>query len=252
MGAKLKQFSRIIGHGILRRIRAHEMFLPDLAEEDLKIISEVKGFTMTSPERIYGLVNAVRYVVNNQISGDVVDCGVWKGGSIMAAAKTLLQMKSQERSLYLYDTFAGMTAPTEHDVTHFEPNTAEKSYATYQGENGVCKWAYAPFEEAQRNIFSTGYPKEKIHFVAGPVEKTLLEKVPERISLLRLDTDFYESTKAEMTHLFPRLSVGGVIIVDDYGHWEGARIAVDEYLQQNGIKLLLNRLDYTGRIGVKI
>lgn len=252
MKAKSKQIFRILGHGILRRIRAHELFLPDLEDADLKIMARVKKYTITSPERVYGLINAVRYLVSNQIPGDVVECGVWKGGSIMAAAMTLLEMQSKERTLYLYDTFTGMTAPTEKDVTHFEPNTAQHSYRIYKEQDGICNWAYAPFEEAQRNVYATGYPKEKIRFIKGPVEKTLLETVPEQISLLRLDTDFYESTKAEMAHLFPRLSVGGVIIVDDYGHWEGARVAVDEYLQQNGIKLLLNRLDYTGRIGVKV
>jgi hypothetical protein len=144
-----------------------------------------------------------------------------------------------------------MTPPTEKDITHFEPRAAEKSYDVNK-EGDVCKWAYAPFDEAQRNIFSTGYPKGKIHFIVGPVEKTLPQKVPDHISLLRLDTDFYDSTRAEMEYLYPRLSPGGVIIVDDYGHWQRARIAVDEYLAANKIKLLLNRLDCTGRIGIKL
>jgi hypothetical protein len=227
------------------------MFLPDLTEDDLKIIASVKGFTITSVERIYGLINAVRYVTQNQIPGDIVECGVWKGGSVMAAATTLLAMGSKDRDLYLYDTYTGMTPPTEKDTTRFETKTAQQTYDVYK-EGDICKWVYAPFEEVRRNVCSTGYPEDKLHFVVGPVEKTLLQQVPAQISLLRLDTDFYESTRAEMEYLYPRLSPGGVIIVDDYGHWEGARLAVDEYLAKTKTKLLLNRLDYSGRIGIKL
>ncbi|HYM86681.1 MAG TPA: TylF/MycF/NovP-related O-methyltransferase, partial [Pseudoxanthomonas sp.] len=74
---------------------------------------------------------------------------------------------------------------------------------------------------------------------------------PECIALLRLDTDWYESTRHEMIHLFPRLCVGGVLILDDYGHWLGARRAVDEYLGEHNVPLFLQRIDYTGRYAVK-
>jgi O-methyltransferase len=252
MKSKIKWLSRVLGYGILRRVRNYEMFLPDMTEEDLRIIREVRPFTMTSPEKIFGLVNAVRYVIKNNIPGDMVECGVWKGGSVMAAAKALLGIGVKDRFFHLYDTFAGMTPPTKEDVTSYEPRTADKSYELHKAGGGVCRWAYAPLEEAKRNIFSTGYPEDKVRFVVGPVEETLPSQVPERICLLRLDTDFYKSTLVEMEHLFPRLSSGGVIIVDDYGHWQGARQAIDEYLAQHKVKLLLNRLDYSGRIGVKI
>lgn len=89
-------------------------------------------------------------------------------------------------------------------------------------------------------------------FVKGKVEDTVPEKAPDRISLLRLDTDWYESTYHGLLHLYPRLSVGGVLIIDDYGHWAGAKKAVDQYLNENHLKLLLNRIDDTGRIGVKL
>ena|ERR1700733_2080380 len=247
-----KGIVRISGHGILRRINAHPMFMPDLEEKDIRIISEVRNYTMTSSERIFNLINAVRYVVHNNIPGAIVECGVWKGGSIMAVVKTLLKMKVESRDLYLFDTFAGMTAPTTKDKTHMELHSAEKSYSTHKMENGVCNWAYSSLEETRRNVLSMGYPSSKIHFVVGPVEKTLPDQAPEQIALLRLDTDFYESTKHELIHLYPRLSVGGPIIIDDYGHWHGARLAVDEFLEKTKIKLLLNRIDYSGRIGVKL
>ncbi|MCW2967337.1 MAG: macrocin O-methyltransferase, partial [Solirubrobacteraceae bacterium] len=109
------------------------------------------------------------------------------------------------------------------------------------------------FNEAdvRNTVLGTGYPPERIHFVRGPVEETLPEHAPERLALLRLDTDWYESTRAEMEHLYPRLSDGGVLIIDDYGHWDGARRAVEEHFAANGDAPLLHRIDYTGRIGIK-
>ncbi len=100
-------------------------------------------------------------------------------------------------------------------------------------------------------MLSTGYPKEKIHLIKGKVEDTIPENIPKEIALLRLDTDWYESTKHELIHLFPLLKPNGILIIDDYGHWEGARKAVDEYISDNNIHILLNRIDYSGRISVK-
>jgi hypothetical protein len=100
-------------------------------------------------------------------------------------------------------------------------------------------------------VLSVGYPEEKIHFVQGPVEETLPENAPEEIALLRLDTDWYASTKHTLVHLYPRVAPGGVLIVDDYAYWQGARQAVDEYVQENNVSVLLNRIDYTARIAVR-
>src|SRR5690348_1658851 len=101
-----KLLSRAVGYA-WRRFAPLDAFVPESSPEDLTLIREVKPFTMTSPERIYGLLGAVRYLVANKIAGDIVECGVWKGGSMMAVAKALLALKSTERDLYLYDTFAG-------------------------------------------------------------------------------------------------------------------------------------------------
>ena len=93
---------------------------------------------------------------------------------------------------------------------------------------------------------------KNIIYIKGKVEETIPEIIPGKISLLRLDTDWYESTLHNLNHLFPLLSKGGILILDDYGHWQGARKAVDEYLEKNNVKILLNRIDYTGRIAVKV
>ncbi|PSB04096.1 TylF/MycF/NovP-related O-methyltransferase [Merismopedia glauca] len=217
--------------------------------DDIEIISRVKPFTHTSPERIHAVCNSVKYIVANQIPGDIVECGVWKGGSMMAAMLTLLSLKDTSRNIYLFDTFEGMTEPDARDVSFL----GKEALDLFKGiESSNQKWLYSSVEEVKEAVYSTGYDKDKIHFVKGKVEDTLPEFAPAQISLLRLDTDWYESTRHELIHLFPCLVPGGVLIIDDYGHWQGAKQATDEYIQQNNLKILLNRIDYTGRIGVKI
>lgn len=203
---------------------------------------------MTTRERQYALYKAVEYIVVNQIEGDIVECGVWKGGSSMLIADALVRMHDSGRALYLYDTFAGMSEPSEIDVS--SGVRALDKWKERQGD-GCNTWDYAPLEEVKKNLAQTGYPEQNIHYVIGKVEDTIPATMPETISLLRLDTDWYESTKHELTHLFPRLSKDGVIIIDDYGHWEGAKAAVDEYLKENGVRLFLNSIDDTGRLAIK-
>ncbi len=201
---------------------------------------------------MYAVINSVRYIVNCGIPGDVVECGVWKGGSMMAAAKTLLTLNDTQRELYLFDTFAGMTAPSEKDKSAFGKLTPQAEYRKLLAPDGTSQWCRSSIEETRRNILSVGYPESKIHLVKGPVEETIPAQSPAKIALLRLDTDFYESSKHEMIHLFPLLAKGGVLLLDDYGHWEGQRRAVDEYIREHKISLFLSRLDYTGRAAIKI
>lgn len=202
---------------------------------------------------MYALYKAVEYVVKNNIEGGFVECGVWKGGSSMLAALSFIQFNDKSRDIYLYDTFAGMSKPTEKDEvigakvdSGFTRVKWEKMEKSNHNE-----WTYAPLEEVRKNIESTGYPTNKISYIKGKVEDTIPNTLPPRIAVLRLDTDWYESTKHELEHLFPLLVPGGVLILDDYGHWAGAQKAVDEYIEENNISILLNRIDGTGRIGVK-
>ena len=222
---------------------------PDIDDDARAIIETVSPFSMTSPERLLALRDAVRHVCRHGIEGDIVECGVWRGGSMMAAALTLLECGAR-RQIHLFDTFEGMPPPAaaDRDLTGVSAATL---LAAEQRESGDT-WAFSPLDQVRANLRSTGYPAELVRFVPGRVEETIPEAAPERIAVLRLDTDWYESTRHELEHLYPRLAVGGVLIVDDYGHWQGARRAVDEYLAASGARLLLSRIDYTGRMAVKI
>ena len=239
------------GKGRRKARKLAALTVADASPETKAVIDRVRLFTMTSPERVAALCNAVEYVVRCGIGGDFVECGVWRGGSSMAMALTLLRLGKPGVHLHLFDTFAGMTQPTGVDRAIPTGESAAALLARSDRQTGLV-WAYAPIEDVERNLAGTGYPADKLHFVAGRVEDTLPRHAPDRISLLRLDTDWYESTRHELVHLFPRLAVGGVLIIDDYGHWDGSRRAVDEYLAEHKIRMLLNRIDYSGRIGVKL
>ena len=188
----------------------------DFDELKIRIFHSVKSYTMTSAERINALIEATKYIVKEKIDGAFVECGVWKGGSVMAMVLTLKEM-GEVREIYLYDTFSGMSAPSDIDG-----DAALKLFSKNRTSESTSKWLCSPIEEVEKNVFDTGYPKEKCHFIKGRVEDTIPKTIPQKIALLRLDTDFYESTKHELIHLFPRLSSKGVIIIDDYGIWQGA------------------------------
>lgn len=170
----------------------------------------------------------------------------------MAAAKTLVQMQEFQKHIYLFDTFCGMTHPGEVDIDSGGRSAKEQFCDLRRGDGPSDLWCRAPLNEVKSNMLSVGYHTGKIHFVEGPVEDTIPNQAPDRISLLRLDTDWYQSTRHELVHLYPRLSVGGIIIIDDYGYWQGCRLAVDEYIEKNKLKLFLTRIDGTARLGVKL
>lgn len=236
-----------VGYNLVRHDpRAYSDFSPD----DRRIIQEVESFTRTGHERLYALIQAVKYVAESGIPGAIVECGVWRGGSMMAAAKTLVGLGSAEPDLYLFDTYEGMTEPTMADVDWSGTPATER--LTHEGREAAGSvWCYASLEDVREAMHTTGYDSSRIHLIKGMVEETIPSRAPETIALLRLDTDWYESTYHELTHLYPRLVSGGVIILDDYGHWQGARKAWDQYSAEHHVKMLLNRIDYSARLGVK-
>lgn len=209
----------------------------------------VAPYTMTSKERVVAIERAVRYVCDHQISGDFVECGVGPGGSVMAMMLTLLEVGDRSRHLWLYDTFEGMPKPGEHD-TGRSGTPAIKKYHKRR-KDGVSTWINFSVEQVQKNLATAAYPANQLHFVKGMVEETLEQQKPARISLLRLDTDWYDSHRAEMQHLFPLVATGGIILLDDYFRFDGVRKAVDEYTADNGIRIFWARIDAHAVIGVK-
>lgn len=234
------RLNKLLGRSGYALVR-HPSTPPDIDALAASLIAYVRPFTALSPERIIAFRDAVVYVERFGIEGAIVECGVWRGGAIMAAAKTLINLGTTGREIYLFDTFEGMTPPEDLD-TDLHGRDAASQFE-------IIRMA-ASLDEVTRNVGSTGYPSDRVHYVKGRVEDTLPERAPDRIAILRLDTDFYESTRVEFEHLVPRLVPNGVLIIDDYGHWMGARRATDEFLAATNRPILLARTDYTGRMAV--
>lgn len=223
----------------------------DLDPEFVPIMEKARRFTMTSVERMYALYKATRYIESASIPGAIVECGVWRGGSILVALATLMALGRTDRDIYLFDTFEGLPRPDEGVDVDMFGNRAIDGWVQHARGDTMSNWAYASLEDVRANVAQTGYPIDRIRFIKGMVEDTVPGAAPGSIALLRLDTDWYASTRHELLHLFPRLQRNGVLIIDDYGHFLGARQAVDEYIAEHRLPLLLNRIDYSGRLAIK-
>lgn len=183
---------------------------PDLASDALflSIYQKVRPYTMTSMERLYALHQAVRYVVEKKIPGDFVECGVWRGGSCMMMALTLESIGAVGRKIHLYDTFEGMSEPTAADRQH-SGESAENLLQKEDKSDPHSIWCASAIDDVRANVGSTGLPADTFIFHKGKVEDTIPAEIPEAICLLRLDTDWYASTRHELQHLYPLLGAGG-------------------------------------------
>jgi len=250
----IKSFERRVRRQLKRR---DPNILPRDFDDDFKPIYEAcRGFTMTGPLRMHALYDAVRHIESANIPGDIVECGVWRGGSAMVAAMTLMKLGRNDRTIWLFDTYEGMTLPSERDVD-LDGRSALLRWntewsGTIKGNGAGSDWCMASIEEVRENLLGTGYPENRLRFIKGKVENTIPAVGLDRIALLRLDTDWYESTYHEFVHLYPKLGAGGVLILDDYGSWQGAREATDRYFQETGNKPFLGRIDEAARVGIKI
>jgi O-methyltransferase len=242
----------VIGLKVIPLSAAHKRFPVEIAESDQAAFRYVreKQLSTSSEERLFATIMACRYAVEHNIAGDFVECGVWRGGNSILAAEVFRSLRSSKK-VWLFDTFKGMTKPTGVDVNYRGEPAQLKLRDTRRGDGS--DWCYSPIEEVQANFAAVGLLGPRVKFVKGDVAQTLArsEGLPELIAVLRLDTDWYESTRVELEALYPRLARGGILIIDDYGHWGGARKAVDEYFSQRD-RPFLQYIDQTARIGVKL
>jgi O-methyltransferase len=230
--------------------------LLDASDDDRRIVDAVAPYTMSSRQRRYALVQAVDHVLRRRVPGAFVECGVWRGGSALAMLLALQRAGASDRELWMYDTFEGMTMPSGRDVSRFDPPARQTWDAAQAAGRQAWDYLFQPDQTGEQAVekllLDAGCPRDRLHLVRGKVQDTLPAQMPGEIALLRLDTDWYDSTRHELEHLYPRLSRGGVLIVDDYGHWQGCREAVDEYFARPDVEpVLLHRVDYTGRVAIK-
>ena len=234
-------------------VMAQQQLLAGMQDADPQfqvIYQRCREYTMTSIERLYALYKSVEYIVRSSLNGDLVETGVWRGGSCMLMAETLIAFGDTSRRIFLFDTFEGHPKPDETKDVDLWGNRAVDDWRQHAAE--AKPWAYVSIAEAQVNLARTEYPSDQLVFVKGLVEETLprMSEITE-LALLRLDTDWYESARVSLEQLFPHLVEGGVLIIDDYGHYKGQQQAIDEYLAATRQHLLLNRIDYSCRVAVK-
>lgn len=230
-------------------------FPHDLDDNFVSLFNKNKHLLGGFTPKLYTTYKITEYLTKNQIPGDFIECGVYKGRQIVMMALTLLKYGDSKREIYLYDTFSGMTKPGEKDFKKHRPQveTSQKNLSKWKNMQNEDHnlYCYAPMDLVKKNVFETGYPKDKIHFEKGDVLKTIPNSSHEKISFLRLDTDWYELTKHELFHLYPLVVSNGVVSIDDYGSWQGAREAIDEFFLSEKFCPLLFRTGPSERAFVK-
>ena len=243
MRSTLEKYLSKKGYSLVSTKEVYPFFM---TKEFIDIYNECKAYTTCNMYKLYSIYESLQYIIKNNLEGALVETGVRKGGVCMFIAYLLKKWK-KERNIYLYDTFEGMSEPTDKDIdwrgraTLLEYNQKKKS--------GI-KWAYFPIEEVRANMLMTGYDERKIIFVKGKVEDTIPKTMPDKIAMLRLDTDWHESTKHTLIYLYPRLVIGGALLVDDWGQLLGCHEAVEGYFKDKNI--LLSLAYGGGKVGIKM
>ena len=221
---------------------------PESNFAEKKILKICNKFSMTGYERLFSLIQSIHYIYNNRVNGDFVECGVWKGGNLILFQKMIQYLKIKNKKIYGFDTFEGMSNPT--NVDKFINGVKAIDYLKKQKKhrNLDNAHAYSPIFDVSKNYKKNTKNNKNLLLIKGKVEETLKIKknLPKKISILRLDTDFYESTKIELETLYPRLSKNGILIIDDYGEWAGSKKATDEYFCNK--KITMFKVDRACRI----
>jgi hypothetical protein len=208
----------------------------ELSEEDKKNIVKCKPFTMIGYSRMFCNVLAMKYIEANNIEGDVVETGIWRGGSLGLLALTSQYESKSRRIFWGFDTFQGMPVPGQQDEEF-----AHRKFQMLSDSNGYSDWCKSTKVEVLENLRNMCNSLNTFNLIEGKVEETLtrIESELGAISLLRIDTDWYSSTKVALEVLYPRVTKGGVVIIDDYEAWEGAKKATDEFFHGKFRPLLL-------------
>ena len=230
----------------IRKVNEKKKDIIEVSKYEKKLINKCLQYSMTNFERMWSLIQSFHHVRQESLVGDFVECGVWKGGNIILLKK-LIEKFNLKKNIYGFDTFEGMVEPSFYDV-NYNNKSAKKMFDEHKKKD--IGFAMCSLDDVSSNI-KKNTKTDNIFLIKGKVENTLKnkKKLPKKISILRLDTDFYESTKIELEILFPRLVKGGVLIVDDYGFWKGAKKAVDEYFCD--YRQFMHYVDHSCRLLIK-
>jgi len=223
----------------------------EATEDEIKLIKEIKNYTMNGSLRIWALIVAFKSILQNNIEGDFVETGVWKGGNLILIQKLIEKYDIKEKKIIGYDTFEGFPKGTNFDKDFKNVNAEDYFLSKDNVENSDSFNSSVSINDVKRNFNDNSKINNNLILIKGKTQESLLDEknIPKKISLIRLNTSFYESTKIELEILYPRLQKGGYLIIDDYGFWQGSRKAVDDYF--NDKKIALHFVDHTCRIMLK-
>jgi len=246
----IKSFLKFTPYQVINRnyrVPPHQIAEASEFEKEMCEISS--KYSMTSLPRLWTLIQAIKEIHFRNLEGDIVECGVWKGGNLILS-QLLIENYKLSKKVYGYDTFKGMVRPGDLDVQRITGELAEVEWKNKNKQNQNL-WCYSSLEEVQTNIINSVENYNNVRLIQGKVEETLKDEnnLPKTISLLRLDTDWYESTKMELQVLYPRLVKGGILLIDDYGMWDGCRGAVDEYFKDSYV--WMHYIDESCRLIIK-
>lgn len=249
---KLSQNGFEVLTGLEVRKKANVFFPTDFTDFDKEIIKRIvaENLTMVEERHLYNIVIACKYVMDNNIEGDWVECGVWRGGASLLAA-AIFKHYGAKRKVYLYDTFGwfnnvkGSEEDIDADKISLSSNSNDMNYEQFCSNETI--------EDVKANFKRHGLLDENVIFIKGDVMKTLADEqnLPKKVAIFRNDTDYYNSTKMQMQVFYPRLSVNGVYINDDYDWCIGSKIATDEYFEATKTPKPFLQFVGVGRIGIK-
>ena len=245
LAKKIRNFFRIIKKPFIKKKDFWKNNIPEIDEENKNLIEFIGEYSLTPLIRRWTLIKSLHYINKKKVIGDIVECGIWRGGNLFLAKKIQDKYyKEIKRKLYGFDTFEGMPEPSIHDGVK-----VNKTYQNFKNKNEP--WTKASLDDVKNFSKKLFLDIDEFNFIKGKVEDTLKDKknLPNKISLLRLDTDLYESTKIELNILYPLLVEKGILIIDDYGDFQGCRKAVDEYFSDKNV--LMISVDKSCRVIVK-
>jgi|APSaa5957512535_1039671.scaffolds.fasta_scaffold105662_1 O-methyltransferase len=217
---------------VMYRVLKAKFILKDINvfSQEVDDISSDYGYSIKENYRtlmqVINIEYCIKYIKENSISGSFVETGTWTGGASSYALLSMMR-NNTVRTYWGFDSFEGMPSPTVEDGDHGKKWIGDDNTTINNADREAC----------YQFLLNTGYEKSKINLIKGWFEDTLSvhKRHIGKISILRLDGDFYESTKVVMEQLYPQVVDGGVVIIDDYGHFEGCRRAIKEFAPEQKI-----------------
>lgn len=197
-----------------------------------ELCKSVAGYTMLDTQRLLSLWKLVDDINYRGVKGDIVECGSYKGGT----SAVLRVRMGRHRKLWIYDSFQGLPEARERD------GGEAKKWA------GSCA---ASVDDVLEILVATGATREEFVIREGWFQDTFKEGLPEQVALLHCDADWYESVILTLETFYPLMPYGACIILDDFGHWEGCRLAFYDFCEKYGERPLLERVGYTQAFWIK-